>query len=103
MVPWRRSAFILLFAAGLGSWSFAQSTCDDYSAAAKAYADENWDEAIAGFQKCLDRQPDDAKLNFMVGFADPRKYDFIFRETDLKCSFNFISTHAIGAKLILVY
>lgn len=72
----RVSVFMVPLFLVFGTPSFAQHPCDAYPAAAKAFTEANWDEAISGFQNCLEKYPKDAKLNFMLGLAHETKGEF---------------------------
>ena len=51
------------------STGHAQLSCDSYAAANEAYLQENFEEAVKGYELCLENSPDDVKLNFLVGTA----------------------------------
>ena len=54
----------------------ASSACPSFREASQAYAAGNLDTALKGYQACLGANPEDARLNFLVGLIYENKGNF---------------------------
>ncbi len=54
----------------------AQTPCLGYDKASQAYTEGKLDEALKGYQSCLDAAPGDPKLHYLVGLVYENKGDF---------------------------
>jgi tetratricopeptide (TPR) repeat protein len=73
---WLRQLMLVFLFFCLAAFASAQTPCASFEKASQTYVEGKLDEALQGYKACLDTNPGDAKLNFMVGLIYENKGDF---------------------------